>query len=248
MTQEIEESEKEKTGSKKSDGLRHYVEKIKQFYFGTNKVKQHRRIAFTIAEILMLYPVGSIVTFLSPQQLFIKKNYGFFSSLASAFSFSGILIFAAANIAMYILVQYRKKNDGPEYKISEKGTYGTAKHLNGTEDEQEILKRIPNEALKILREAGNIIGYDKTTDELIIKEVNGNSNRNMVICGGPGTGKSRTIVRNLIFQCVMRKESMFLTDPKGGAQRSIVKSNGAVWLDFYQLICRTEHINARMIG
>lgn len=37
---------------------------------------------------------------------------------------------------------------------------------------------------------------------------------NMLTIGAPGTGKSWGFVRPLIFQCVKRKESMILTDPK----------------------------------
>ena len=39
----------------------------------------------------------------------------------------------------------------------------------------------------------------------------------------PGTGKSRTLVRNIIFQCVRRGESIFITDPKGEMAESMAK-------------------------
>lgn len=37
---------------------------------------------------------------------------------------------------------------------------------------------------------------------------------NMLVIGAPGTGKSWGFVRPMIFQCVKRRESMILTDPK----------------------------------
>ena len=61
------------------------------------------------------------------------------------------------------------------------------------------------------------------TKEVIVKDVHGNANRNIAVCGGPGTGKSRTLVRNIIFQCVRRGESIFITDPKGEMAESMAK-------------------------
>ena len=39
-------------------------------------------------------------------------------------------------------------------------------------------------------------------------------NRNIAVYGASGSMKSRAFVRNMIFQCVRRGESMVLTDPK----------------------------------
>ena len=90
-------------------------------------------------------------------------------------------------------------------------------------NEAEALKRIPIDQLDDPEIDGNILGYMEDTKEVIVKDVHGNANRNIAACGGPGTGKSRTLVRNIIFQCVRRGESIFSTDPKGEMAESMAK-------------------------
>lgn len=200
-----------------------YIERIKAFYFDISKMKRNKRLIIMAFELFLLYPVGTVVIFFSPNQLLYSKDYSVFNCIVHVFSLTGIFLYIIVNLLLYIFMRNNKNNEAETYTISQKGTYGTAKHLNGTEDEKEILKRIPNDPTIIMKEEGNILGYDSKTDEVIMKDVSGNSNRNIAICGGPGTGKSRTLVRNLIFQCVRRMESMFLTDPKGEIAESMAK-------------------------
>ena len=115
------------------------------------------------------------------------------------------------------------KNQGVEKIIGSVRTELT-KLLNDTEDEAEALKRIPIDQLDDPEIDGNILGYMEDTKEVIVKDVHGNANRNIAVCGGPGTGKSRTLVRNIIFQCVRRGESIFITDPKGEMAESMIPS------------------------
>jgi type IV secretion system protein VirD4 len=51
------------------------------------------------------------------------------------------------------------------------------------------------------------------------------SNLNMLVVGPPGSGKSFRLARPMLSQLC---GNFLVTDPKGGAQRSVVKSNGTV--------------------
>ena len=55
--------------------------------------------------------------------------------------------------------------------------------------ESEASKRIPIDQLDDPEIDGNILGYMEDTKEVIVKDVHGNANRNIAVCGGPGTGK-----------------------------------------------------------
>ena len=45
-------------------------------------------------------------------------------------------------------------------------------------------------------------------------------NNNLLCIGAPGSGKSRGFIIPFLMGCAQRKESVFVTDPKGGATRS----------------------------
>ena len=84
-----------------------------------------------------------------------------------------------------------------------------------------VLSRVKNTEEEINKEKGLIMGVDDVTKEVITKEYRGNENRNIALCGGPGSGKSRAHIRNMIFQCVANRFSMFITDPKGELAESM---------------------------
>ena len=45
-------------------------------------------------------------------------------------------------------------------------------------------------------------------------------NNNLLCIGAPGSGKSRGFIIPFLMGCAQRGESVFVTDPKGGATRS----------------------------
>ena len=216
-----EEKKKLAVGDVK-DGL---VGGVKGFYTVNDKKLRRKRILLTIGELFLVYISGMISVSYQPAKLFGEKDYSFFNCIGSFFSFVGIAIFILSNVVAYFAYHWflEKSGRGEDYRISKNGTYGTAKLLNDTEDEAEALKRIPIDQLDDPEIDGNILGYMEDTKEVIVKDVHGNANRNIAVCGGPGTGKSRTLVRNIIFQCVRRGESIFITDPKGEMAESMAK-------------------------
>ena len=68
--------------------------------------------------------------------------------------------------------------------------------------EQDILGMLPD---------GQILTLPKNT----------RLNSNLAVCGSSGTGKSRSISRNLVLQAVKRGESLILTDPKSELYESM---------------------------
>ena len=76
--------------------------------------------------------------------------------------------------------------------------------------EQDILGMLPD---------GQILTLPKNT----------RLNSNLAVCGSSGTGKSRSISRNLVLQAVKRGESLILTDPKSELYESMseyLRDNG----------------------
>lgn len=212
---------------------------VKGFYTVNDKKLRGKRILITVGELLLFYVSGIISVSYQPAKLFGVRDYSFFNCIKSFFSPVGIAIFVITNLAAYFAFHWLLEKTGrnEDYRISKNGTYGTAKLLNNTEEEAEALKRIPVDQLDAPEIDGNILGYIEDTKEVIVKDVHGNANRNIAVCGGPGTGKSRTLVRNIIFQCVRRGESIFITDPKGEMAESMakyLKKNGYI-VKYYNL-------------
>ena len=98
--------------------------------------------------------------------------------------------------------------------ISNSGSYGTAGFMT------------PKEAEKAFE-----VTSPKNTDQDILGAVDKNRvitlgkgtrlNANMAICGASGTGKSRSISRNLVLQAARRGESVIVTDPKSELYESM---------------------------
>ena len=98
--------------------------------------------------------------------------------------------------------------------ISKSGSHGTAGFMSQREAERNFeVKDAKGTALDILGAFpnGKVITLGKDT----------RLNSNMAICGASGTGKSRSISRNLILQAARRGESVIVTDPKSELYESM---------------------------
>ncbi len=103
---------------------------------------------------------------------------------------------------------------GRNLTISESGSYGTSAFMSDrearacfvispeTKTSQDILGMLPNGKVFTLPERTRL-------------------NSNIAVCGASGTGKSRSMSRNLIFQAVKREESIIITDPKSELYESM---------------------------
>lgn len=98
--------------------------------------------------------------------------------------------------------------------IANSGSYGTAAFM--TEKESANCFDIkPARATK-----QDILGMTSRGMVFTLPE-NTRLNANMAICGASGTGKSRSISRNLILQAARRGESVIVTDPKSELYESM---------------------------
>ena len=98
--------------------------------------------------------------------------------------------------------------------ISKSGSYGTAAFMDGKEAEQCFdITTAKNTDQDILgrTESGKVFTLPK----------NSRLNSNLAVCGASGTGKSRSVSRNLILQAAKREESMIITDCKSELYESM---------------------------
>lgn len=98
--------------------------------------------------------------------------------------------------------------------ISKFGSYGTAAFMDGKEAEQcfEITTaKATSQDILGLTETGKVFTLPKHS----------RLNSNLAVCGASGTGKSRSVSRNLILQSAKREESMIITDCKSELYESM---------------------------
>lgn len=140
--------------------------------------------------------------------------------LAAFTTLAGILytVIGTAAICGMLYLIGRKNSDLDHIKsrdergvdYAEDGTYGTAEWMSRKEAEKTY------EIGNIDKVEGVILAqYTKDGKEAICLPKNTPSNRNILVLGSPGTGKSFCFVRNAIFQAIVRGESVVVTDPKG---------------------------------
>jgi len=138
---------------------------------------------------------------------------------------------AVALLGMFILAIFVKNNavQGTLDKdrnlvYSSRGAYGTA----GWMTKEELKKEL--ELTKDLYNCrGNILG--ELNGKVVCVPENTMMNRNVAVYGAAGSMKSRAYVRNMVFQCVRRGESLIITDPKSELYSSMaeyLRDNGYV--------------------
>ena len=98
--------------------------------------------------------------------------------------------------------------------ISKFGSYGTAAFMNSKEAEQCF------ELTTAKATAQDILGMTESGKVFTLPK-NSRLNSNLAICGASGTGKSRSVSRNLILQSAKREESMIITDCKSELYESM---------------------------
>lgn len=149
------------------------------------------------------------------------------------FSITGLImtvvLFSLVISAIYILYRYNGQfsNEYDEERNltrSAEGTHGTASFLEGDEIKEVYGLLPPNDIDNIngflIGKVPNIaqnkgyIGDIVTRDEKLMAD-NFLSNRNTVIIGSPGTGKSASIMIQNLIESAKKGLSVFVTDPKG---------------------------------
>lgn len=121
----------------------------------------------------------------------------------------GILITAGAGFGIYKLHDKfnGKEKDPRGFTKSKSGAYGTASWMDDKEMRDVLELADPAQA------EGVILGEYKGKTVCMPKDTR--LNHHIAVFGASGTGKSRSVIRNTLFQALKNGESVVITDPKG---------------------------------
>ena len=186
--------------------------------------------AFIISFIVSLLPAGFFAAFMVGEwsaglfrmlKLSVTTSYG----LAIALIFAFALTFVAAMIFRKNMdLNGAKEIDDRGMITSNAGTYGTAEWMSEAEAKQVY------EVGPVEKVTGTILGqFTQEGEEVIALPFEPTGNRNLILIGPPGSGKSFGYVRTAVFQSIVRGESVVVTDPKGeihNDMRKLLEANG----------------------
>ena len=186
--------------------------------------------AFIVSFIVSLFPAGFFAAFMVGEwsaglfrmlKLSVTTSYG----LAIALIFAIALTFVAAMIFRKNMdLNGAKEIDDRGMITSNAGTYGTAEWMSEAEAKQVY------EVGPVEKVTGTILGqFTQEGEEVIALPFEPTGNRNLILIGPPGSGKSFGYVRTAVFQSIVRGESVVVTDPKGeihNDMRKLLEANG----------------------
>ena len=127
------------------------------------------------------------------------------------------LLFCLATKKGYLWFSgYKYKRDPRGFDILQDGTHGTSGFLTEKEMRTFLELGSPQEV------KGMLLGKYKQRDDdpdkyalYVAHEMRAGDNNNLLCIGAPGTGKTRGFIIPFLLGCAKRKESVFITDPKG---------------------------------
>lgn len=205
--------------------MKEKITKLKDWYNSLNSTKQ-KLVKYGIIAFLSSFLGGyfaesayrvstngllgaenaSINFLLCPIYALIRAN-GLIYTLIITLAISGFLF----------IMEFRNQDLAKEAHEDDRGVAVAANPLYGSADwmqPEEIHKHFEIGPVKDVE--GIILGQlDKEGKEAICLANNSPGNRNIMIFGSPGSGKSYGFVRSAVFQSVKNQASMVITDPKG---------------------------------
>lgn len=187
-------------------------------------------LLFCFSFLISLFPAGCIAkVFVGEWDAGVLR--GFVLALTTGYGIVTALVFACA--ITFIIIRFSVNNtdlnatkevDDRGVATSMAGTYGTARWMNETEA-KKVYEVGPVENV-----TGTILGqFTQDGEEVIALPFEPTGNRNLILIGPPGSGKSFGYVRTAVFQSIMRGESVVVTDPKGeihNDMRKLLESRG----------------------
>ena len=146
-----------------------------------------------------------------------------------AFSGVGLRVWIGLGLAVgavFLLITLHRRmrdreKDPRGFSVSRSGTYGTAAWMSETEMRSVLEVTTPERA------QGTILGVYRGNTVCMPKDTR--LNRHIAVFGASGTGKSRSVIRNALFQALRNGESVVVTDPKGelyGDTAALFRENG----------------------
>lgn len=187
-------------------------------------------LLFCFSFLISLFPAGCIA------KVFVGEwdaggLRGFVLALTTGYGIVTALVFACA--ITFVIIRFSVNNtdlnatkevDDRGVATSMAGTYGTARWMNETEA-KKVYEVGPVENV-----TGTILGqFTQDGEEVIALPFEPTGNRNLILIGPPGSGKSFGYVRTAVFQSIVRGESVVVTDPKGeihNDMRKLLESRG----------------------
>lgn len=187
-------------------------------------------LLFCFSFLVSLFPAGCIAkVFVGEWDAGLLR--GFVLALTTGYGIVTALVFACA--ITFIIIRFSVNNtdlnatkevDDRGVATSMAGTYGTARWMNETEA-KKVYEVGPVENV-----TGTILGqFTQDGEEVIALPFEPTGNRNLILIGPPGSGKSFGYVRTAAFQSIVRGESVVVTDPKGeihNDMRKLLESRG----------------------
>lgn len=187
-------------------------------------------LLFCFSFLISLFPAGCIAkVFVGEWDAGVLR--GFVLALTTGYGIVTALVFACA--ITFIIIRFSVNNtdlnatkevDDRGVATSMAGTYGTARWMNETEA-KKVYEVGPVENV-----TGTILGqFTQDGEEIIALPFEPTGNRNLILIGPPGSGKSFGYVRTAVFQSIVRGESVVVTDPKGeihNDMRKLLESRG----------------------
>lgn len=187
-------------------------------------------LLFCSSFLVSLFPAGCIAkVFVGEWDAGVLR--GFVLALTTGYGIVTALVFACA--ITFIIIRFSVNNtdlnatkeiDDRGVATSMAGTYGTARWMNETEA-KKVYEVGPVENV-----TGTILGqFTQDGEEVIALPFEPTGNRNLILIGPPGSGKSFGYVRTAVFQSIVRGESVVVTDPKGeihNDMRKLLESRG----------------------
>ncbi|MCC8164210.1 MAG: type IV secretory system conjugative DNA transfer family protein [Lachnospiraceae bacterium] len=188
------------------------------------------------AVLVLFYLIGLILQLMDRMFRFDQKlSYSPFVCLRyGLFSAAGWKLFGLCVAGIVLILIFTMPKDSLRNQIAEtdergvirkeRATYGSARRVQKREAGQ-YFEIGPVEKVK-----GMILGqFDTAGREVCAMRAGETDNRNVLVIGCPGTGKSYAIIRSAVLQCMERGESIVVVDPKGELFRDMyltVKSGG----------------------
>lgn len=187
-------------------------------------------LLFCFSFLVSLFPAGCIAkVFVGEWDAGLLR--GFVLALTTGYGIVTALVFACA--ITFVIIRFSVNNtdlnatkevDDRGVATSMAGTYGTARWMNETEAKKVY------EVGSVENVTGTILGqFTQDGEEVIALPFEPTGNRNLILIGPPGSGKSFGYVRTAVFQSIVRGESVVVTDPKGeihNDMRKLLESRG----------------------
>lgn len=187
-------------------------------------------LLFCFSFLISLFPAGCIAkVFVGEWDAGLLR--GFVLALTTGYGIVTALVFACA--ITFVIIRFSVNNtdlnatkevDDRGVATSMAGTYGTARWMNEAEA-KKVYEVGPVENV-----TGTILGqFTQDGEEVIALPFEPTGNRNLILIGPPGSGKSFGYVRTAVFQSIVRGESVVVTDPKGeihNDMRKLLESRG----------------------